>query len=103
MGKRRKRKLERRQQSRNSNLLDFGIPPPEATYADEDISSVESDEELMMLFTGRRPATAKTCGSCREFVEDGEFGRGTCLHPGSGVFSPWDTTAACDFYNGRRR
>jgi hypothetical protein len=50
-------------------------------------------------------AAVKTCGSCREFVEELENGRGTCLHPGSGVLSPWSDTEACPFYagSGRRR
>ncbi len=46
---------------------------------------------------------SRVCGSCREFVEDGEGGRGTCLHPGSGILSPWTDTQACDFFAGRGR
>jgi hypothetical protein len=103
MGKRRKRKLERRQQRSRSDLLDFGLGPPQATSASDEVESVESDELLMALFTGRRQTANRACGTCREFVEDREFGRGSCLHPGSGVFAPWDTTPACDFYSGRRR
>ncbi len=63
------------------------------------------DGDLMAAFTGRRDAApARTCGGCREFVEDGELGRGTCLHPGSGVLHPWTDTAGCDFWSrgGRR-
>ncbi len=44
----------------------------------------------------------KTCAGCREFVEDQEGGRGTCLHPGSGVLSPWTDTDACAFYMPQR-
>jgi hypothetical protein len=46
----------------------------------------------------------KVCGACKEFIEDHEGGRGTCLHPGSGILSPWTDTQACDFYlrSGRR-
>ena len=51
-----------------------------------------------------RVDTVKACGTCKEFVEDHEGGRGTCLHPGSGILSPWTDTGACDFYlrSGRR-
>jgi hypothetical protein len=51
---------------------------------------------------GRRPAV-KTCGGCKEFVEELESGRGTCLHPGSGVLSPWNDTEACEFFLAVRR
>lgn len=47
--------------------------------------------------------TRKLCGACKEFIEDREGGRGTCLHPGSGVLSPWTDTDACAFYAGRGR
>ena len=47
---------------------------------------------------GLRAEPGKTCGGCREFVEDHEGGRGTCLHPGSGVLNPWGDTVACDFF-----
>ena len=47
----------------------------------------------------RPPEPAKTCGGCRDFVEDHEAGRGTCLHLGSGILNPWNDTAACDFFS----
>ena len=52
----------------------------------------------------RRDAPTKLCGSCKEFIEDQEGGRGTCLHPGSGILSPWTDTPGCQFYarHGRR-
>ena len=54
---------------------------------------------LAAELTGRGRETAvKHCGTCREFVEDQEGGRGTCLHPGSGVLCPWTDTVACEFY-----
>ena len=52
---------------------------------------------------GGRAAPKLTCEGCHEFVPNDESGRGTCLHPGSGVLSPWTDTPACDFYEGRRR
>lgn len=47
---------------------------------------------------GPRTAVANVCGGCREFIEDQEGGRGTCLHPGSGVLAPWTDTPACQFF-----
>ncbi|MEP6870967.1 MAG: hypothetical protein ABI939_03860 [Anaerolineaceae bacterium] len=45
----------------------------------------------------RGPA-ASLCGGCREFIEDPEGGRGMCLHPGSGILSPWTDTVGCQFF-----
>jgi len=52
------------------------------------------------LLADRRPGrTAElTCSTCHEFIEDGELGRGTCLHPGSGILSPWHDTVGCGFH-----
>ena len=52
---------------------------------------------------GVRTAVASKCGTCREFIEDAEGGRGTCLHPGSGVLAPWTDTEACQFFVMQRR
>jgi hypothetical protein len=102
MGRKQNRKRSRRQRAR-ADVIDFGLPPAPWETLDL-VESVETDEAIMALFSGRSgAATARTCGTCREFVEDGEFGRGTCLHPGSGIFAPWDNTPACEFYAGRRR
>jgi hypothetical protein len=105
MGRKQNRKRARRQRVRALDF-DFGIPPPgvDGWAPPVELESVEDDDEIMALFTGRRTATGtKSCGGCREFIEDGEFGRGTCLHPGSGMFAPWDNTPACEFYAARRR
>lgn len=51
---------------------------------------------------GRAPAIT-ACGHCREFVEDQEGGRGTCLHPGSGIAFPWTDTPGCAFFAARGR
>ena len=40
----------------------------------------------------------KTCGGCRQFVEDHDFGRGTCLHIASGILNPFTDTPACDYF-----
>ncbi len=52
---------------------------------------------------GPRARARLRCGECREFIPDDDAGRGRCLHPGSGVFSPWPDTEACQFHEARRR
>jgi hypothetical protein len=104
VGRKQNRKRARRQRARDAGF-DLGIPhagfDPWAPPALPD--SVDDDGSLLAFFAGRRPAGPKSCGNCREFIEDGEFGRGTCLHPGSGILSPWETTPACEFHAPRRR
>jgi len=51
---------------------------------------------------GEVAVVAKACGGCKEFIEDGQGGRGTCLHPASGILSPWTDTPGCA-YHARRR
>lgn len=72
-------------------------PPP-----GDDFDWVFGDPYRLRL---EREEPSPTCGRCREFIEDGEFGRGSCLHPASGVLSPWDDTPACDYFAraGQRR
>jgi hypothetical protein len=63
--------------------------------------SAERDSMLSLAaeLTGAgRCTVTKQCATCREFVEDQEGGRGTCLHPGSGVLCPWTDTVACEFH-----
>ena len=96
MGHRRNRKRDRRSVpflSDSGSEIPQGIdwPPP------------NKERDLVFTLaaglTGRGRETAvKHCGACREFVEDQEGGRGTCLHPGSGVLCPWTDTVACEFY-----
>lgn len=71
----------------------FGAPALFAPLEDEAFGA-------SLLMRHETPVGA-ACGRCREFVEDSEGGRGTCLHPGSGVLSPWTDTPACPFF-GRR-
>lgn len=70
-------------------------------------TAMDSVEQLFADLNAREfggAGAAATCGGCREFVEDGEPGRGTCLHPASGVLSPWTDTPACPYYaRGSRR
>lgn len=99
MGHRKNRKRERRTGGTRERP-DVAVFDP---FPDSDWLLMDDEMESLSALTGRAFAPAKnTCGSCREFVEDHEGGRGTCLHPGSGVLSPWTDTDACDFYNGQR-
>lgn len=102
MGHRKNRKRERHSSQR---LLEPGFEPGldrEWLLLHDDLDpfdALAAGDEL----GGRREQT-KHCGSCREFIEDGEGGRGTCMHPGSGIFSPWTDTEGCEFFGrtGRR-
>ena len=95
MGRRRHRKLERRGRSHG--------PSPALLPTIQELTLLDDDELEMLVMNHLRTATAvKACGSCREFLEDQEGGRGTCLHPGSGVLSPWTDTPGCDFFTPRR-
>jgi len=102
MGRRRSRKAERRQLAREGRGLDLATEP---TF--EELLAIETEQEeeydLPFAHPFRRMTPTKACGNCREFVEDGDAGRGTCLHPGSGILSPWTDTPGCDFFSARRR
>lgn len=67
--------------------------------------SAPSDSDFLVLLGLRdledQSAGDRHCGGCREFIEDQEGGRGTCLHPGSGVLSPWTDTGSCAFFQAR--
>jgi len=100
MGRRRNRKRERRwdQQSSDTRQRD----EPKVFFAPV---SYEDNRSLLLGMSQLDPvstAPAQTCGSCREFVEDQEAGRGTCLHPGSGILSPWTDTPACPLHDRAR-
>lgn len=98
MGHRKNRKRERR--AGGDIRRDTAVFTP---FPDADWLLLDDEMERMSVLTGRAFAPAKdTCGHCREFVEDHEGGRGTCLHPGSGVLSPWTDTEACPFFSGQR-
>ena len=100
MGHRRNRKRDRK------NALDtpLGRASKSSSYdSDWMMLAPDSDSTLFAAFTQSRPEPpTKVCGGCREFVEDQEGGRGTCLHPGSGVLSPWTDTLACQFFIAQR-
>ena len=72
---------------------------------DDDWNGGSPDADFLFLVgenIRERPIAAALCGGCREFVEDQEGGRGTCLHPGSGVLSPWTDTPGCQFFLAQR-
>lgn len=93
MGHRRQRKQVRKSGKRGPDL--FWSPEPSPFFNDE----VDSDFATLLDLQRSGPATLiKACGNCREFLEDQEGGRGTCLHPGSGILSPWTDTEACEFH-----
>ena len=96
MGHRRNRKRDRRSAPSLSEA-NGGIPQG------LDWLPLNADRDLIFnlaaeLTGGGRATVVKHCGTCREFVEDQEGGRGRCLHPGSGVLCPWTDTLTCEFY-----
>lgn len=97
MGHRKNRKRERRNQ-------DWDRPSFQRTEAPG--FSPADDRHILTLLgstgTPERVPANRHCGSCREFIEDQEGGRGTCLHPGSGVLSPWTDTESCAFFQAQR-
>lgn len=108
MGRRKNRKVERRRQQVAGVFGDAGQARARRggiTYEPLLLPDAEDDYGFLSAFGQRSmsQAPAKSCGNCREFVEDQEGGRGTCMHPGSGILSPWTDTAACDFFAARRR
>jgi hypothetical protein len=101
MGHRKRRKQARKAQTnRWDDERLFAAPAIERWVEPEEPAAVWQWQDAFN--DSRRPAV-QTCGSCREFVEELENGRGTCLHPGSGVLSPWSDTEACPFFAGVRR
>ncbi len=97
MGHRKNRKRERRQEQQSRDRWrrqpavtedDFLVPEP--------ISLLEITRRHD--FPDFRAEQPKTCGHCRQFVEDHDFGRGTCLHIASGILNPYTDTPACDFF-----
>ncbi|MBK6662558.1 MAG: hypothetical protein IPG47_07335 [Thermoflexaceae bacterium] len=107
MGHRKQRKRERRANQRDGwpaqgyALQDPGddpVPFAPAFAPPDDLFNPWGERGSLL---GRAPA--KACGQCREFIEDRDGGRGSCLHPGSGIAFPWTDTPGCDFHAPRRR
>lgn len=93
MGHRRQRKQIRKFGKRGPDLFWTPEPSPFSDEVDSDFAAL-----IDLQRSGGPAAFVKACGNCREFVEDQEGGRGTCLHPGSGILSPWTDTEACQFH-----
>ena len=97
MGHRKNRKRDRRTQDWDRT----GFP------RDETRREPPPDDRHILTLLGATGAAERLpaichCGACREFIEDQEGGRGTCLHPGSGVLSPWTDTESCSFFLAQR-
>lgn len=90
MGRRKSRKRQRSRERRDR--LNADVPRTDTALLDR-------WEALLSHASPADEFVPRTCGRCREFIEDGEFGRGSCLHPASGVFSPWNDTPACSFFH----
>lgn len=97
MGHRKNRKRDRRREQQGELQWRHQPPAREDDFLKPDPFSLLEMAGLREP-SGLRAEPAKACGGCREFVEDHEGGRGTCLHPGSGVLNPWIDTQACDFF-----
>jgi hypothetical protein len=92
MGRRKQRKRNRRIERRATRDYQGAFAEP---------FDADPVEELLAGIARERMWPAQetaTCGQCREFVHDGDAGRGTCLHPASGVLAPWTDTPACPYY-----
>ncbi|MEX0782713.1 MAG: hypothetical protein WD557_08690 [Dehalococcoidia bacterium] len=97
MGRKQARKRERRAVQRTSHGRWNGTQGA----GEPNLDLFDDDELLAMLpmFARDEPlAVGRACGGCREFLEDREGGRGTCMHPASGVLSPWTDTEACAYW-----
>ena len=97
MGRKRARKQERRAAQRSHH----GRWETSAPLSERDFELFDDEELLAILpLLAREDPTpiARACGGCREFIEDHEGGRGSCLHPASGVLSPWTDTEACPYW-----
>jgi hypothetical protein len=104
MGRRRNRKLERRRKERDVQADEPAVVmawPGDSDWDDDPPSWGGLGRRGSLL--GQFRSAGATCGTCTEFVEDGDTGRGRCLHPGSGVFAPYTDTGGCGFHTGARR
>jgi hypothetical protein len=96
MGHRKNRKRERKQDQTGRER--WRREPP---VREEDFLTPEPISLMGIMQRhefGPRSEPPKTCGGCRQFVEDHDFGRGTCLHIASGILNPYSDTPGCDFF-----
>jgi len=78
--------------------------PAQRRRARDDDDSLTSHAERAWDALLAPAGAALTCGGCcnwRPHSEPG--GRGTCDHPASGFSYPYEDTAACPFFEARRR
>jgi hypothetical protein len=97
MGRRKNRKKERRQEQQGRERW-MRLPP----VSEEEFIQPEPISLMGIMqrheFGPARGEAPKTCGGCRQFIEDHDFGRGTCLHIASGILNPYTDTPACDYF-----
>ena len=97
MGRRQQRKRERkaaRSYEPQPSSHRRGAFPPLEQLSDDAIGALLETENRR----GSANGVVAACGNCREYVEDPNGGRGECLHPGSGILSPWPDTPPCAFH-----
>lgn len=109
MGRRRNRKQRRKDERRmssverrRSRLPGWDLP----AYAEPDFPATQDIDPWARAIAFGEPRQdaarhAPTCSTCFEFIPS-EGGRGTCLHPASGIHAPWTDTPACPFFTTRR-
>lgn len=102
MGHRKQRKRARKQSAKQWDDARLFADPALEQWVTREPDEMPPVWQWQDAFADLRRPAVKTCGSCKEFVEELENGRGTCLHPGSGVLSPWTDTEACPFYDAMR-
>jgi hypothetical protein len=104
VGHRKNRKKDRRQdqQSRDRWRRQPQVSEEEFITPLEPVSLLEIAGLRGGGMYGRREDIPKTCGGCRQFVEDHDFGRGTCLHIASGILNPYTDTPACEYFERTR-
>ncbi len=90
---RRQNRKRLRKQAQRERLHDYDDFRP-----NEPAALVDIEDTFLGYGAVQAPPLTKACGSCHEFIEDQDLGRGTCLHPASGVFAPWYDTPACPYY-----
>lgn len=79
-------------------------PVPPRRRVDDDAGSLTPYAQRAWDQLLAPAAAALTCGGCRNWLPHNEpGGRGSCDHPASGFSYPFEDTAACPFYEPRRR
>lgn len=98
MGHRKQRKRARKQSDRQGNAELFFSGAALEHWIEPEPDEPSAPWQWQDAFADLPRPAVKTCGQCREFVAELDNGRGECLHPGSGVLSPWSDTEACPFF-----